>query len=213
MKIDKTLIITSVICLLPIVLGVVLYDRLPDLIAVHFDFAGNPDSWAPKALVVFGLPVFLCLLNIICNVSTRKYGGENQSMLVKFCRWLVAIISIVIVPITLFKALGADIPIQIIAPVLVGVVLVVIGNYSPKTKQNPVAGIRISWTLESEENWRRTHRFAGYLWMIGGFVLIVTAFLMYYGLAYIWAAVFFGVIIAMIAGPILYSYYLHRKGI
>ena len=139
------------ICLLPIVLGVVLYDRLPASIPIHFDFAGNPDNWAPKALVVFGLPVFLCLINIICNVSTRKYGGENQSMLVKFCRWLVAVI----------------------APVLVGVVFVVIGNYSPKTKQNPVAGVRIKWTLESEENWRRTHRFAGYLWMIGGFVLIV----------------------------------------
>jgi uncharacterized membrane protein len=114
----------------------------------------------------------------------------------------------VIVPITLFKALGADIPIQIIAPVLVGVVLVVIGNYSPKTKQNPVAGIRISWTLESEENWRRTHRFAGYLWMIGGFVLIVNAFLSWF-----WIPVFFGVIIVMVAAPFLYSYYLHRKGI
>ncbi len=44
--------------------------------------------------------------------------------------------------------------------------------------------------------------------MISGFVLIVTAFLMYYGLAY-----FFGVIIAMIAAPFLYSYYLHKKGI
>ena len=134
-------------------------------------------------------------------------------MLVKFCRWLCAIISIVIVPVILFKALGADIPIQSIAPVLVGIVFIIIGNYSPKTKLNPVVGVRIKWTLESEENWRRTHRFAGYLWMIGGFVLIVTAFLMYYGFAYIWTAVFFGVIIAMIAAPFLYSYYLHKKGI
>jgi uncharacterized membrane protein len=124
---------------------------------------------------------------------------------------MCAIISIVIVPVILFKALGADIPIQIVAPVLVGVVLIIIGNYSPKTKQSRVAGIRIKWTLESEENWRRTHRFAGYLWMLSGFVMIVTAFLMYYGFAYIWAAVFFGVIIAMIAAPVIYSYYLHRR--
>jgi uncharacterized membrane protein len=208
MKIDKTLIITSVICLLPIVLGILLYDRLPASIPIHFDFAGNPDNWGPKALVVFGLPIFLCLLNIVVNVSTRKYGGENQSMLVKVCRWLVALIAVIIMPITLFKALGMDIPIQIIAPVLVGVVFVIIGNYSPKTKQNPVAGVRISWTLESEENWRRTHRFAGYLWMIGGFVMIVNAFL-----AWFWIPVFFGVIIVMVAAPFLYSFFLHRKGI
>ncbi len=61
-------------------------------------------------------------------------------MLVKFCRWLVALIAVVIMPVTLFKALGADIPIQVIAPVLVGVVFIIIGNYSHKTKQNPVAG-------------------------------------------------------------------------
>lgn len=208
MKIDKTLIITSVICLLPIVLGVLLYDRLPASIPIHFDFAGNPDNWGPKALVVFGLPIFLCLLNIVVNVSTRKYGGENQSMLVKFCRWLVALIAVIIMPITLFKALGMDIQIQIIAPVLVGVVFVIIGNYSPKTKQNPVAGVRISWTLESEENWRRTHRFVGYLCMIGGFVIIVNAFL-----AWFWIPVFFGVIIVMVAAPFIYSYHLHKKGI
>lgn len=208
MKIDKTLIITSVICLLPIVLGVVLYDRLPDMIAIHFDFAGNPDNWGSKALVVFGLPIFLCLLNIVVNVSTRKYGGENQSMMIKFSRWLCAIIALVIAPIALFKGLGADIPIQVIAPVLVGVVFVVIGNYLPKTKQNPVAGVRIKWTLESEENWRRTHRFAGYLWMIGGFVLIVNSFLVWF-----WVPVFFGAIFVMVAAPVLYSYHLHKKGI
>ncbi len=208
MKIDKTLIITSVICLLPIVLGVLLYDRLPDPIPFHFDFAGNPDNWGPKALVVFGLPIFLCLLNILCNVSTRKYGGENQSMMLKFCRWLCAIIALVIAPIALFKGLGADIPIQIIAPVLVGIIFIIIGNYVPKTKQNPVAGLRIKWTLESEENWRRTHRLAGYLWMIGGFLLIVNSFLVWF-----WVPVFFGLIIVMVAAPFIYSYHLHRKGI
>ena len=208
MKIDKTLLITSVICLLPIALGVLLYDQLPDSIPIHFDFAGNPDSWGPKDLVVFGIPMLLCLFNIIVNVSTRKYGGENQSMMIKFSRWLCAIIALVIAPIALFKGLGADIPIQIIAPVLVGVVFIIIGNYFPKTKQNPVAGIRIKWTLESEENWRRTHRLAGYIWTIGGLLLIVNSFLFWF-----WVPVFFGVIFVMVITPFIYSYHLHKKGI
>jgi len=72
----------------------------------------------------------------------------------------------------------------------------------------PFAGIRIKWTLESEENWRRTHRLAGYLWMIGGFVLIVNSFLVWF-----WVPVFFGVIIVMVITPFIYSYHLHKKGI
>ena len=208
MKIDTTLFITSALCLAPILLGVLLFDRLPDMIAIHFDFAGDPDNWGSKTLVVFGMPALLCLLNIIVNVSTRKYGGENQSMLIKLSRWLIALIALIIMPVTLFKALGADIPIEVVVPVLVGVIFIIIGNYSPKTKQNPVAGLRIKWTMESEENWRRTHRFSGYVWMIGGFVMVVNAFL-----AWFWIPVFFGVIIAMIAAPVIYSYYLHKKGI
>ncbi len=208
MKIDKTLLIISAFCLLPIVLGVLLYDRLPDSIPIHFDFAGDPDFWGPKGLVVFGIPIFLCLLNIVVNVSTRKYGGENQSMMLKFSRWLCAIIALVIAPIALFKGLGADIPIQIIAPVMVGIIFIIIGNYLPKTKQNPVAGIRIKWTLESEENWRRTHRLAWYLWTIGGFLMIVNSFLVWF-----WVPVFFGAIFVMVAAPFIYSYHLHKKGI
>ncbi|PAV09266.1 SdpI family protein [Methanocorpusculum parvum] len=208
MKIDKTLFITSALCLAPILLGVLLYDRLPDMIPIHFDFAGDPDNWGAKPFVVFGMPALLCLLNIVCNVSTRKYGGENQSMLLKFARWLIAVIALIVVPITLFKAIGADIPIEVIVPVLVGVIFIIIGNYLPKTKQNPVAGVRVKWTMESAENWRRTSRFSGYLFIIGGFVMILNAFL-----ALFWIPVFFGILIAMIAGPILYSYHLHKKGI
>ena len=76
MKIDKTLFITSALCLAPILLGVLLYDRLPDMIPIHFDFAGDPDNWGAKPFGVFGMPALRCLLYIICNVSTRILGGE-----------------------------------------------------------------------------------------------------------------------------------------
>ncbi|NLN59048.1 MAG: SdpI family protein, partial [Gammaproteobacteria bacterium] len=104
--------------------------------------------------------------------------------------------------------IGADIPIEVIVPVLVGVIFIIIGNYLPKTKQNPVAGVRLPWAMESAENWRRTSRFSGYLFIIGGFVMILNAFF-----ALFWIPVFFGILIAMIAGPVIYSYHLHKKGI
>ena len=44
----KTMIITSIIILLPIVAGVVLWDQLPDQIATHFGANGQPDGWSPK---------------------------------------------------------------------------------------------------------------------------------------------------------------------
>lgn len=208
MKIDKTLIISSAVCLLPILLGILLYEKLPDQIPIHFDFAGEPDNWGPKNFVVFGIPVFMCLMNIFVQGVSDKYGDNNQSIMLKFCKWIFAIISVIILPVVLFKALGMDIPIQIIVSVFVGVMFMIIGNYFPKTKQNRVAGVRIKWTMDSEENWNKTSRFAGYLWIVGGLLIIIDAFL-----AYQLAIMFFGIIIILVAAPVLYSYHLHRKGI
>jgi uncharacterized membrane protein len=65
-------------------------------------------------------------------------------------------------------------------------------------------GIKLPWTLKNEENWNKTHRFSGKLWVIGGIVTMVTAFL-----GNFW--ILLGVLIVMAAVPTIYSYVLHCK--
>jgi uncharacterized membrane protein len=60
-------------------------------------------------------------------------------------------------------------------PIIVGVLMIVIGNYAPKIQSNWFFGIRTPWTLTSEESWRRTHRLAGWLFVAGGAVVLITA--------------------------------------
>ena len=91
-------------------------------------------------------------------------------------------------------------------PILMGLIFAIIGNYMPKCKQNYTIGIKIPWTLSSEENWNRTHRFAGRLWVVCGLVIILTAFLGGFEL-------FLGIALVMALAPVLYSYALYRKGI
>ncbi|MBQ1580401.1 MAG: SdpI family protein, partial [Firmicutes bacterium] len=105
-------------------------------------------------------------------------------------------------------ALGYTTPTETIVPVLVGILFVVIGNYLPKTKQSYTMGIKLPWTLASEENWNRTHRLAGFLWVIGGILLILLTLLRLWNT---WT--FLLVIIPMSVVPMIYSYLLYRKGI
>ena len=91
---------------------------------------------------------------------------------------------------------------------MVGILFVVIGNYLPKTKQSYTMGIKLPWTLASEENWNRTHRLAGFLWVIGGILLILLTLLRLWNT---WT--FLLVIIPMSVVPMIYSYLLYRKGI
>ncbi len=80
------------------------------------------------------------------------------------------------------------------------------GNYMPKLKVNHTVGIRLPWTLQSEDNWHKTHRFAGKLWVLGGLILLLEA-----GLQFALSYVLVLVILAIVLIPILYSYQLSRK--
>lgn len=54
----KTLIISSLICLLPLVISFAVYNKLPDQIAIHWDDAGNPITMRPSGLQLSGCPCF-----------------------------------------------------------------------------------------------------------------------------------------------------------
>ena len=81
----------------------------------------------------------------------------------------------------------------------------IIGNYMPKVKQNYTMGIKIPWTLNSEDNWNKTHRFAGFIFVLSGLWMIAAAVLR---LNDMWA-----VIPALVCAffPIIYCYLLYRK--
>ncbi|MGB4438206.1 MAG: DUF1648 domain-containing protein [Sedimentibacter sp.] len=74
MKIDKILIITTVICFLPVILSLMLYNQLPNQIAVHWDIAGNSDTYVSKAFATFlnfnKLPILLVILAALIGIPT-----------------------------------------------------------------------------------------------------------------------------------------------
>ena len=55
----KRLILTSIIMLIPMVVGLLLWNRLPELVPSHWGIDGQVDSWSSKAFAVFGFPGLL----------------------------------------------------------------------------------------------------------------------------------------------------------
>ena len=209
MKNKKTLVITSLICLLPIIVGALVYKRLPETIATHFDLNGNPDGWSSRAFAVFGLPAILLAVNLLLPFMLRADPKhENMSgALVNITIWTIPVLSLICSGLTLGRALGYDVRIERVLPVFMGVLFILIGNYLPKTKQSYTMGIKLPWTLASEENWNRTHRLAGFLWVLGGVYFIVMSFIG-------WSVPAFVIPLAvMVLVPMVYSYLLYRKGI
>ena len=204
----KTMLITSLVILLPIVAGLILWDRLPEQLPIHWNAAGEVDGWTGKAFAVFGLPLLMLGFQWLCVLVTGadpKKKNHSDKVL-QLVLWLIPLLSVVLNAVTYMAALGTEVAMEMIMPILMGLLFTVIGNYLPKCKQNYTIGIKIAWTLDSEENWNRTHRFAGWLWTFSGLAMIATAFF-----GGIWV---FLVLSLLMAGlPVGYSYMLHRKGI
>ena len=204
----KTLIVTSILIVLPVLAGIILWDRLPEQMATHWNAAGDIDGWTSKPFTVFGLPLILLAAQWLCVLGTlADPKKENHPVKVlHLVLWIIPVLSLVLGAITYATALGKAVRVEVIMPILIGLILAIIGNYMPKCKQNYTIGIKIPWTLNSEENWNRTHRFAGWLWTFSGIVVMLTGFL-----GGFW--IFMIIVLLMVLAPILYSYLLFRKGI
>jgi len=209
-KIDKVLIITTVVCFLPIILSLMLYNQLPDQIAIHWDIDGNPDNYASKAFAAFGIPLMMAAINVITHLGLNSDPKQaNSSVVLKqLGKWTVPVLTIVLMPITLFIAMGYNIPIHIVTPAFVGVVIIICGNYLPKCKQNYTVGIKLPWTLNNEENWNKTHHLAGFVWIIGGICLVLGTFLNFNKLP-----ILLVILSALVGIPTVYSYLLYKKGL
>ena len=202
----KLLIVTSLVLLLPMVGGLLLWDKLPDMIPSHWDIHGKVDSWSSKPFAVFFFPGLLLGFHWLCafaSTTDPKYKNWNPKMLT-LVLWICPVLSLVLNTLVFSTALGYAMKVELIMPLLVGAMFIIVGNLLPKCSQSYTLGIKLPWTLASEENWNKTHRFGGKVWVAGGVFTMASALL-----GSIWLLI--GVLVVMVAAPTLYSYLYYRK--
>ena len=168
----KILIISSIVCLLPILLGLAMWNSLPDVIAIHFDFYGNPDNYAKKGFVVFGLPALMVVLQAFCcfvnDLNAHKFGERKKFE--RATKWIIPAMSIVLQIATFGYSVGWNIDIRKVVAMVVGGIFVVIGNYMPKFDRIK------NYDLDSEKA-RKVNRFIGYESVVMGVLFLISAFL------------------------------------
>lgn len=212
MKNKRTMIITSVLCLLPEILSVILYKRLPEQIAVHWNSAGEINGYLPKAMAAFGMPIVFLLLNIFSNISLLyDPRRKNQPKVLRAVGiWMVPLISLILVPATLIMSLGVKFPISTFSFILTGIVLIVTGNYLPKSRRNYVMGVRLPWTFHDSDNWNKTNRLAGRIMVGGGFVILVSGFF-HVNFVFQEVPILILVVVLIVVIPFFYSFALYKK--
>lgn len=202
----KMILFTLVLLLLPIVMGLFLWNQLPDTVVTHWGADNQPDGYSSKAFAVIGLPAILLAIHLICIIATNidpKAKNINNKMF-SVVIWICPFISIVTCAMIYGYNLGYQFDMGFFSSLLIGVLYIILGNFIPKIKQNYTIGFRIPWALNNSDNWYHTHRFGGKCMVIGGIALLATS-----PFENVWVLLVVAIIPCIL--PVIYSYMYYRK--
>ena len=204
------IILSCIILVAPMIFGMIVWNKLPESMPIHWGVHGEVNGWSSKPFAVFVLPLLILAVHGVCIFASRKdFRNKKQNPKVMgLVLWICPLLSVMANSLTYAVALGKEINVLFVVSLTMGALFVLIGNYLPKCQQNRIVGIRIIWTLKNEANWNATHRFAGKVWVIGGLLLMASSLLPYSILPWVMIAL----LVVFIGLPVLYSYRFHKKG-
>lgn len=199
------------IILVPFIYLAFLWNSLPAKVPTHWNYKGEIDRWGDKYSLIgllFILPVLTyLLLLIIPKIDPKKridlMGGKYYQ--IKFVLVLImSLLSMFIIHLTKNESISN--PNLIFA--LMGILIVVMGNYFKVIQPNYFLGIRTPWTLENKEVWKATHTFASKLWFTGGLLIIIGGIFLP---DEFFLVVFLSIIGLIVIVPMVYSYFKFKE--
>jgi len=203
------------VVVIPMIYLALVWNSLPDKIAMHFDLHGNADQfdskneflWFMMIMAVVSIGMYLLLTNV-WRIDPKKYAAENKGRLQKIAFAVVVFMAATECFVIYIGTQGSlKLNFRLVFA-MIGILWAVIANYMYNLKPNYFAGFRLPWTLENEENWKRTHHLASKLWFAGG--LLIAAICIFASTTVSIIAIF-SILSTITVIPIVYSYRFYRK--
>ncbi|MED4024121.1 SdpI family protein [Priestia aryabhattai] len=199
------------ITLLTLVAWLVALPHLPATMPIHWGANGEADGFATKInamILTVGIMVLIYfVIAFVPRIDPRKENYKYFSKTYNILLNAVLLLFFFVNMSTILQGLGYNVPMSYIAPIMAGLVFIIIGNYLQRVRSNYFMGIRTPWTLSNENVWKKTHRLSGKIFFIGGLLILISAFLPDgYKSVIMW-----GSIVLCVAIPYLYSYVAYKK--
>lgn len=208
-KFKKESVISVIFSILLFALvNLLFYKKMPETLPTHWGFNNKIDGYSSKFTTLITTPLLLIFLNIFScfMLDNDPKNKDKNNFVITIGKATIPLVMLITFVISVFYGLGKEINVMVIISIFVGFLLILIGNYLPKTKRNYTVGIKLPWTLNSDENWNKTHRLAGYFFILGGIFFLFTPFI---GNEYL---IFLTIMIIGII-PAIYSFYLYKNGV
>ena len=199
----------------PVVYLAIVWNTVPETVALHANLKGEVDRYGSKNELIT-MTLLLTLLNVaiyfllpqVYRIDPKRYAAENKSRLFRIA-FAVSVFIAAVLCLLIYSSIHEDIKFStrfILAGV--GLLFAVLGNYMYNIKPNYFAGIRLPWTLNNDENWKKTHLLGGKLMFAGGLLIAVICLFTSFLLSMI---LLLAILFLIILITCIYSYNLYRK--
>ena len=169
------LTVTMLACAMPIQVGLRLWDQIPEIVETGLIGMDGKDDSLPRAAVVFLVPGLMCLLNLICHgqlwFNQKRMTLPNTPVRL-LGRWGFPVISVLFCSGLMLESAGGGLTLPFLTPCVLGLALLMLGGHMWDCPRDAKIALRFSFTEENEQAWREVHRFAGWLWSIGGLLVL-----------------------------------------
>ncbi|ASZ08059.1 MULTISPECIES: SdpI family protein [Enterococcus] len=209
-KYRGAIVISVIITLLPLVASAIFWEEIPNQVATHFDLNWQANGWSSKGFALIGLPFLLAGLQLL--VAFFVLNDPKQKVTKRWIIYsvlgIIPLIALFVQALTISYALGnqATWLMKISPAAFIGIIFIVSGVILTAVPQNYTVGIRLPWTLSSEQNWLQTNRLGAKTFIAGGILMLLASFVS-------WEFLMMPIIVIVILIPTIYSFWLHRKGI
>lgn len=195
-----------------LIVSLALYNRFPDQMPIHWGPAGQPDNFGSRAVGALLMPAIASgtylLMLVLPRIDPRQENIRRFDDTYRLIRSGVVLFLVFTHFLALSATLGEGMTLNSSLMIAgLGLFLVVIGNYLPRTRSNWFLGVRTPWTLSSDRVWRKTHRLAGRLFVLTGILIAAVGFLLP---GYVVPVLLVGVIV-MAGIPLIHSYCIYRR--
>ena len=211
MKIDKKfLVVIIILIILPFIASIILYPKLPEKVATHWNAAGEPDGYSSRFFGAFFLPILLVLIDALLifipmidplRENIMKFKDYYYSFIIVFTLFMF-----VVHLWTLLWNVGIKTSINFIIPVLMGCLFYYVGVLLGKAQRNWFIGIRTPWTLSSDTVWNKTHKLGATLFKICGILSIIGSLFTKYSILFVLIPILTTSVVL-----IVYSYFEYQK--
>ncbi|HVA80365.1 MAG TPA: SdpI family protein [Candidatus Binataceae bacterium] len=183
------------------VLAAIVWNRTPDRVPIHWDAAGNVNGYGSRfegllLQPMIGIGVYFLMI-ALPRIDPGRANYANFSIAYETIRTSVIALMAAVYLVTQLAIQGSAVNLGVIIPLMVGALMIGVGNVLPKLRPNWFVGIRTPWTLSSKTAWGQTHRFGGWLFVLVGFIFMLGVLLPPILRVIVWLPTIFGLILGL----------------